>query len=768
MHSSRMSTRVVLSALVVLIAAPAFAAPGSDSAYVTDQQMSRVEDATSRGIGEVNMIACIMSAMRPDALVNEPSYIALIDKDKCDEKERSSSSNADASEGAQGAASYITATVTPTRASNTEPMITKAWLELDEEGAKVLISVRISATEAPSASNPYGAFRFDYCGQFEGAGPCLMGGFIEAADGGINYYDSTSGDEEQSTAMNLAVTSTGGAGKLEIHGDGGGDATFAFAYDGTLYHRDIDGDTQCFSRDASDPDTGFSVWRYGVYDAATGERITRNSGFPIQFDADGTTYHGFLGYYGLSVAPEAQNLLVNDSVVSKVDYPVGGGDPVRTDYRVMKAGGKLTKFTKRATTLDKLDQIHFTTYVGIQEANDFFAGATPNTSYELYWDEATDSFIVSAEMACNQNGCQTTALNPTKTVLPAYWALRGGLQGYAQLLGGELFIDMNGVSSSIDSTLVTAVYRTQDLVYPADLPAGLHCLQNCPTAATLQAYFDSNSSDPSATPYISATNGNWLPTAAADVITYGASEETASLTGGDGTSADVVYTNGEGYEQHPQYPNGIMSGRLFANLDDALCDPNDMNAGYCEYRVSNAEVYYQWQTGPNNWNQFAAVKDDAGEFVEFQAPLQLNYHVPDETRYGQYANTNIVMQYGGFGDLWGIPGTCVSASTNETVPCANSPDTRYVPAFVIPYDATLGVVTSTDDDTPYLVKWLEREIRFARKTGGQCSALSLPTEVDLPTAALVQNPADPASAIYIGPKPEVTDAPRVIHGEVKY
>ena len=75
------STRRTLPILLGIVAAvPAAAAPGPDSAYVTDPQTSHVEDATSRGIGEVNMIACIMAAMRPDALVNEPSYIALIDK----------------------------------------------------------------------------------------------------------------------------------------------------------------------------------------------------------------------------------------------------------------------------------------------------------------------------------------------------------------------------------------------------------------------------------------------------------------------------------------------------------------------------------------------------------------------------------------------------------------------------------------------------------------------------------------------------------------
>jgi len=67
-----------------------------------------------------------------------------------------------------------------------------------------------------------------------------------------------------------------------------------------------------------------------------------------------------------------------------------------------------------------------------------------------------------------------------------------------------------------------------------------------------------------------------------------------------------------------------------------------------------------------------------------------------------------------------------------------------------------------------LVKWLEREIRFARKNVSACSNLSLPSNVTLPTAANLNDPSNPNSSDYIGVKPTVTAAPRVIQGEVKY
>jgi hypothetical protein len=188
----------------------------------------------------------------------------------------------------------------------------------------------------------------------------------------------------------------------------------------------------------------------------------------------------------------------------------------------------------------------------------------------------------------------------------------------------------------------------------------------------------------------------------------------------------------------------------------------------CEYKVNELDVYYQWETGPNSSNQFAAVKDSSNAFVTFDAPLQVTYDVPNNpAMYKEYAGKGIVLQYGGFGELWGLPGICVSPQTNQEVACDGG-DVRYVPSFVIPKDATTGKVTA--DGTTYLVKWLEREIRFARKNLAVCNGagLTIPTGMTLPTADDLKNPSDPASSIYIGVRPTVTAAPRVIHGEVKY
>ena len=757
MRNQVSSTAAFVAAACSLAALEVSAAPPSTSAYATDPQNSYVQDATSERIGQVNMITCIMSALRADALVNEGNYIALVDQSKCDAAKRSVGAGGAGSDAATQAPTYMTAVVNSTRASNSDPMRAKVWInDVEGQGQQVTIFVNVSASAPPTDANPYGIFRLDFCGRVDGVSQCVMHGYLQGSDAGVNYYQSEQGDNgEEITALKLNATgSSSGSGRLDATGTDNGvpqEVIFNFAYNQNYFLRD----DQCFSRDASDPDTGLSVWRYGVYDSVTGDRIARNSGFPIDYTAGGQTYHGYLGYWGLNLPPDAMATLTNGSTVQKVDYS-SGNSPTKTDYTVTMSGGKLTKYTKKTSTLQALDKIKFTTFVN--NVTGFIPNAQPNTQYEMYWDDGAARFKVTGSVVCDQSGCQTHDLDTEQAVGASFWAAQGGIQGWSQSLGGDLFINLNGAGDSLASASIGVIYRAQDLVYPSDMPNALYCVNNCPTAAALQAYFTGVSQGPSAMPYAAGTGNNFSPSAT--YVTYGSDKNAGVLTNG---GQAVVYTDSSAYQQHPQYQGGVRSGRLFTNPTDAVC-PNNSSM-YCDYQVNNADVYYVWETGPNNFNQFAAVKDSSGAFVTFDAPLQLNYTVPTGSAYGVYAGKSIVLQYGGFGDLGGIPGYCVSPVTNEVVKCGNNGGDRYVPSFAIPAgdQATAG-------NNTYLVKWLEREIRFANKPLSVCqnANLTAPTGIVLPTATDLKDPSDPSSDIYIGDKPSITDAPRVIHGDVKY
>lgn len=737
-------------------AALASAAPPSNSPYYTDAQTSNVQDATSKSIGQVNMITCIMHAMRPEALVNQPSYNALVDEAKCDQEKRATTSTVQAP-------SYMTSTVNVTRASNVDPMRSKIWIDQDGgDGQHATIFVNVSATAAPTISNPYGGFRLDFCGKGDGMNGCMMNGYMQGSDTGLQYYETEQeGNGTRTTALQLNTTGTT-SGSGQVASTGGDDAgAYTFAYNSSLFLRSDGNSTECFSRDASDPDTGFSVWRYGLYDATSGERVVRNSGFPIEYTSGGTTYHGYLGYGGLSLPSDVMNSMSSGATVQKVDYS-GGNSPVKTDYTVVKAAGKLTKYTRNTRTLNEIDKIRFNTFLGMN-ASTFFNGAQPNTQYEMYWDDSNGVFKVSGTMSCGNNGCQTQGISPEVAVDASKWSSMGGVQGWSQSLGGEMYIALNGVSGAVTSTNITVVYRTQDLVYPAqmvDLPT-LYCVRDCPTADSLAAYFAPGSQQQ--WPFVAATANNWQPTAVGNVVTYHTDSAAALLN--DSTNQAVTFTDANALNQHPQYMNGLRSGRLFPSLAAAEC--SNGSGTYCDAKVNDLDVYYQWETGSNSYSQFAAVKDSSGTFVHFDAPLMVNFTVPSGAAYGQYAGTSIVLQYGGYGDLWGVPGYCVSPATNAVVQCGDG--TRYVPSFQIPFDTINGVATGSGNTT-YYIKWLDREIRFANKAPSVCSAanLTLPSNIVLPTSSSLKDPGDVNSDIYIGVRPVVNEAPRVIHGDVKF
>ena len=755
-----MSQIIRKTALAVVIACvchgPASASVPAGSAYKTDTQFSYVEDATSKGIGHVNMIACILSALKPDGVVNKGPYLALVDEAKCDPESRGGGADSGSDSSAQ-ASSFTTVTVNSTRASNTDPMVVKAWLDENDDGQASTIWVHGSFSAAPSDDNPYGVFRLDFCGSGDNAN-CGMRGFVHGESGALTFYSDEDDDGGHASTMALHLTSVGsttGSGKLSLREDDGNQVAqqeFLFAYDDDHFLRD----NQCFSRDASDAATGMSVWKYGLYDASTGARVDRDSGFPIDYTTDGVTYHGFLGYYGLSLPSDVLAAMPSGATVQKVDYGTGQ-EPTRTDYTVVRAAGRLMKYTKHERTLHGIDKMRFNAFIG--DANGFFAGASSNTQYTMYWDEANSNVKVIGKMNCSQNGCQSQEI-AEQTVALSFWQSMGGIQGWSESLGGEVFIDLHAVPNPFNSDSVPVVYRTQDTVYPADMPANLYCVNNCPTASSMQTYFSGQSNDPMYSPFESSTYNNWQPSSTPVAYTM----DTNSALLKDDQLQPVTLTDRDAAQSHPQYGNGLRSGRLFTSLNAAECAPNSHT--YCDSKVNTLDVYYVWETGPSSYNQFAAVKDAQGNFVSLDAPLQVTFDVPaDAIRYGEYAGKSIVLQYGGFGQLWGIPGHCVSHLTNETVSC-DQDESRYVPEFVIPYDDATGIVH--EGNNTYLVKWLEREIRFASKPLNECSALSLPANTTLPTGTDFNSPIDPQSDNYNGTRPAVTDAPRVVHGEVKY
>lgn len=742
----------------------------STAAVNTDKQNSFVHDQTSQVIDQVNMIACLISGMDPAEMVNKGPYVALVNKKTCDSSSRSDASGSTSDSSGSSQASYMRAIIDSTRADNNSPMRVKAWVENEEGGQSMTIFINILATSSPSSSNPYGVFRMDYASPNSQSGSPLMQGFIDAATTGLTFVDQSnrgggggggggsSGPELTQLVLNTSGTTTG-SGAASFPDESGISVTpltFAFGYDSTHFRRQKNSaNDRCFSRLLTD--AGESIWRYGLYDTATGDRIDLKSGFPVSVTISDKTYQGFMGYYGLSFPSSVASQLTDNMTITQFD------GQTNTNYKLKISHGRLTKFTKKSRTLASIDHIPFQFFA--QNAITGMPSEATGKMLQAYWNQSNSSFIVTGSSQCSQNGCFLKDFETPITITGSSLAgqVQGGMHGFSQPLGGDLFIPATTMQDSAQNV----IYREAKLLYPNDVVEVLgktfHCISNCMTTASL-ANFAAHPS--SSRPF--ASNENFGPTPSSSIVNYQMNDAGEMVASTD--SAAAVWTADQSALNGTPYMGGIRSGRLVtdADLSSLQCEGSGSGTFYCDWKAEQVDNYYVWETGPSTWNQFAGLQDTQGAFVSFDAPKVVNYTVPsDSTVYGQYAGHSIALQYGGFGQLWGIPGSCVDGD-NNAVSC-DTQNARYVPAFSIPDTVGQNLVTDSEDSTKqYLVKWLDREVRFKKVDPANCSSLTLGDISQLPSATGLKDPSNSASDIYIGAKPDLTDAPRVIHGVVQY
>lgn len=756
--------------LLALILGTAFSestlsAPASGSPYFLDHQSEYVQDATSDRISTVNMIMCFMTALRPDAMVNRGDYVALVDKNQCDSKRKADAGNSGSSSGGSQA-DYMRAVVNSTRASNTSPMQVKIWFENQEDGQPMDIYIRAQVDAAPASGNPFGVFSLNYCGRDAGGvvPGCLFRGRLSANSTGLAFYEDEGGGRTTQLLLNNTGNAESGSGAIRSVQPPGPDVANLFGFNSTHFLRGDGASNVCFSRDRDTAES--SVWRYGVY-TTSGARFERNSGFAVKFvGAGGTVYQGYMGYYGLFL-PDESGVLNGDTLVKQ-----GSGGGPDTDYTLVKLGGRLTRFTRRVSNLAAIGKVRFTVSAWQFPAPPFanyttIAGKTfiqsqaANDRVELYWDDEAGTFKATGLQTCGATGCVSSRFVPAQSVDPAVLAsgtMARGFQGHSPALGGEVFVNLGSAAPASTTPVVT---REQALVYPGEYPASLLCVNNCVRASQL------------APGNLQTGNiffpGNGQAWSANQVRTYTFSGDLLQ----DEESNSVITGIPANQLQGTPFQWGIRTGfladtsTLSGGAADLDCSAPSPAGQYCADRINALDTYYVWETGPNHWNGFTALRDGSNAFLRFDAPINLNYTVPAGAAYGDYAGSSVVLQYNGFGNLWGLPGKCVSPHDNVEVNCSNG-NARFVPQFSIPHDLAAGAVTS--GPSTYYVKWLDRELRLAQVPLANCATLGLPAlaSFTLPGSADVQDPSDGTQpAVYIGAKPALTSAPAVIHGVVQ-
>lgn len=738
-------------AVAALAAFPAYAvavAP-TTGAYVSDPQNEYVHDATSDSIGTVNMILCILGGMNinDSGMLNKGPYIALIDMNNCKSSSGSSSSSGDSS-GASTAKNYMTAIVDASRANSSTPMIAKIWMSMTEQGNPMNISLRLSASQSPTEVPPYGVFRLDYIGKDSG-GAIKFNGYIDSSSGNLQFFESNSSPNDN-VAMSLTpgVTTSTGSGTV-AKGTSPSVTTYNFNYNSPNFRRgDLTGVTsqdRCFSRLKADASK--SVWRYGTYKNSDGTRVDQaNPGFPITATYSGSSYYGYASYYGLGFQGLDLNTIADANPISGLvitDQRPGN----TTTYNLSKVGGKLIKWTQNATTLTAMDGIPFNFNGDMTSKTNNASGTNLVTSWgnwQMKW--SAGSFYVTGMQNCTISGCNlTTFATPDLVNSTAFNSTP--ISGWSDSFGGNFNIPSTG-SPHANGDSVS--YYSQSIVTPGSAtPTTLYCLNNCPDATSVAAA-NAYSTGTAPSPYGGSTAIQWYSAPSGNTVSY-----TFDASGLKNSAASMIITNPSFYTG--QYQWGVMSGRLFDNVfascgSGIVCEP------------SNPATYYTWSTGLGQWNQSMwLTKTSDSSVVAFDPPQNIAYPVPNDlATYGTWANKTIQLQFNGFGNLYGIPGYCVSPVDNTQVDCAMN--TRYVPMFSIPDAATM-----TLNSTTLIVKALDAELRLKDLGPGAstsaCTGLPLST-LPLPTGG-THNMTNTGDAYYIGIKPPITSSPKVIDGIVQ-
>lgn len=737
---NQISSRSAALAATLLVSTAAHALPPSDSPYATDPQNLYVQDQTAEGIGSLNMVLCVVGSMDAGDMVNAGPYIALVDMNKCQ------SANGGNNGASSGATNYANAVVNVTRISNNDPMIAKVWLSLTEQGNSTNVFAYLSATQSPAAAPPYGAFRLDYIGKKDtNVG---FNGYIDSTTPGVIKFLET-GANSSDTALAMSATSnTAGSGTMSVGGNGGSPATFNFAYDSSYFHRSDGTNDECFDR--SKANATVAVWQYGTYNATDGTRVDQaNPGFPVlATDSAAVPYYGFANYWGINfqglAIPDGQpvaNLTVKDQRPGNT-----------TSYALNKVGGKLTKWMQISTTLGALDGIPFTFNSDLTGLTTGNGSVTGWNNWVMQWNSTPGNFTVVGIQTCSNSGCVTSAISPVATVNAGAFNSTP-ISGWANSYGGSINMPPTG---SPHAAADTVFYYNQATVVPGTAALTLYCLNQCPTAAQVAGYSNSSLT----TPFANGTDTQWFSAPdSAHTVTY--------TFGGSGlqdaTSAPVTWETPPSASPYAQ--NGLQTGWLLDSaLTNANCPaggPDSMAGNLCE--PANPATYYTWQTGANQWNQSLWLTT-AGNVVPFDPPQNIAYTVPTGAAYGSYSGLPILLQFDGFGNLEGIPGSCVNPINNAVVDCSTS-GASYIPSFSIPDGTTMTLPSlSGATTTPLIVKALNGQILLKSLGSGAaaCSSMTL-TPLALPSGG-THDPSNSTDTDYLGTMPTVTAAPKVIDG----
>ncbi|MGF1747812.1 hypothetical protein [Vibrio cionasavignyae] len=709
----------------------------TDTEYTLAEQRTHVWNEALEPIELVNSILCFTAQFNSVEFANQGAYLVLADESLCFDEEKSGATGQSSGGGNQ--TKLMKAVSTVERISDDVPLDVSVWLpdmgksDEGEQAIKFKAQIRDGATEA----NPFGdfTFNFDFFDNFaqnnqSGGGEVKTISGLEGKIGFTLYEQGNHGGNEsykQCASVVMSDDRTHGValtGREYSGSNGSGGQSFALAFnENRVLVQSTNGGfddlpyksgdhvtaTQCLSR----TELTAYVHRYDLYDSSTGEVVEINSGFPIRYDSTDNgnpDSYGFVGYWGIWTE--------NGHQFNHGDGVIRESDNQQESFTIVAAPGRLIKNSVKSLALTELDGIDFQYWDDAVYQDGSFDQWVVNYSNQ--------QFVKVAKLSWQDNGPSIVQLDtPIAISLNAY----DSLHMYSEQLGGEV----KYLSGEDNMTYYVQTFidgsQNGDAQIPNNGTITLTCFDNCPIgnidAQHVAEYWGESS------PF---ETGNDAPYSYTFSISGDNALTLVSVASGERVAFDSAVTTTM-LESTPHHW-GVRTGPM-------VLSSQSVTDSWKMYDPQIVQEFYVWETGLNEWNRLTTVRDGNGDIVSFDRPIQFSYiHSSLNDRSGDagdYASQTFMINYGGNGDLWGIPSI------------KNGENSHYRAAFSINDGVLMG------GSQQYVIKAREIEELMTPLSSSECSTLILQDPaVDVPTS--VTGSAD------IGSMPFVEGEPAVIAG----
>ena len=754
--------------------------------YSTKTGSTFVKDAAGEGLKMVNAFVCIVNntggKSRPN---NSNGWRALVDEIKCGLSEPE--------DGATNAKMIADTTMTSSRATDTSMQNHNSWFISGRGSAEESVYVATVGVNESTAS-AYGMLMdFKYY-RSDGNSTHMSTNLVDTAtdshgyatisvaEMGISSGNSTL-DENIDTVIKVALKDYEGGGTFDtgtkavtygpnntetafitklLNQDSGQYEYYRGVTSATEYLSETrnaafgGATTKCYDRDKK----WANVYRYGLYDNATGEEVKISGTFNFEYtDGNSVTKRGNVGYWGAWLEG------------SDSDYPTPGTDVSivqdndnGTTMKLKASPGRLVKISKKDITITSGERFKIWDH---------------DQNRDVYYRPG-DSNCGTSGFSTSSTSCSEFAYNGShwRTQAPFSWTnIQAGERLWAEMSNADVILKTVGATS-------TGVAFTRENVTPSSASVqsdmAMTCTGHCPKATITKTErsnysFEGRCEADSGTrnSFSSGKNG---PSASGcgdyTFKAYGGSNAMTMQKGGSNVLLNFTESDLTSSEAENHWGFGGGSYVLTSDLTDAgqsTCGAND-NPNVTENIWNCTNGVYQWQSGFKRWDKYYYASYDNGTAVQMDQPIpveltfastddrnnalfdgsagnimnyvwkQMDYstgnfsEVDSTVAPVNYNGKVLVANYEGGGELWGLPERRTPAGHLKLVNLK---------------DGT-NLTRSDNASQGYVVKAWETGLMFSSKAGG-CGTLSMPAsgfgQTDVPATTDTSYPSFTAASM---------------------